>query len=185
MLFLMFTSTMSASKTSPITINAQLSNFDSIPSISQQIKIYVGTCNDLTSSSETGIIGKTRTGIKTYAPIVVKPLLSESIRSSLEELLRKKGNLTTDASIARYIMSIKISECTLTEKSVYLTQTMDVKVKMDVELADPLDSTNVRRFSVESQNSSKTLDTTKEAENILKGAIEYAFREIFKTISKY
>lgn len=169
----------------PLVIEPTVINFDSIPEITKQTKIFIGSITDHTASQSTGIIGKTRTGIKTTAPIIIKPSLSESVHKSLELILQKKGNISTDASTATFVLDLVITDCTLIEKSAFLSQTMDAFLKIDVKLTDPLSADKVHSFTVKSENSTKAVDTSKYAEAVLKEAIGNAIAEIFRTINTY
>lgn len=174
-----------SNKTDVIIIDPTLSNFDSIPSLSRNIKIYVGNFSDSTPSRENGIVGRTRTGIKTSAQIILKPSLVESFRKSFSSLLDQKGNLSTDASIATYEIDLTITDCTLLENSARFSQTLTAFIKMEVRLTNPLEADKVHTFTVESQISTKSIDTTKYAASTLKDAIANVISEINKSINKY
>lgn len=174
----------SINKTDPVIIHPVVINSDSIPNINKHIRIFVGNFTDNTAAQSNGTIGTTRTGIKTSAPIIVKPSLSESLQKSFENVLGKKGNLSKDASTANYILNITISDCTVTENSSAFSQTLTVFLKLEVKLTDPLAADKPRTFTVESHNSTKALDTSKYAESTLRDAITSTITEIIKSINK-
>ncbi len=175
----------SVNKTDPIIINPAVTNSDSIPNINKQIRIFVGEFTDNTISKSNGTIGKTRTGIKTSAPIIVKPPLSESLQKSFETVLGKKGNLSKDASTANYILNATISDCTITESSSFFSQTLTAFLKLEVKLTDPLAADKPRSFTVESRNSTKSIDTSKYAESTLRDAIVSTISEVIKSVNNY
>jgi hypothetical protein len=174
-----------SNKTDVILIDPTLTNFDSIPPLSRNIKIYLGNFSDSTPSQSNGIIGKTRTGIKTSAPIISKPPLVEAFRKSFSSMLGKKGNLATDASIATFVIDLTITDCTLLESSTRFSQTMTAFLKIKVQLTNPLEADKVHTFTVESQTSQKSIDTSKYAVSTLKDAFSSALGEIIKSINKY
>jgi hypothetical protein len=174
-----------ANKTDVIIIDPAISNFDSIPSLSRNIKIYLGSFSDSTPSRANGIIGRTRTGIKTSAPIILKPSLVESFRKSFSSVLQQRGNLSTDASIATYEVDLTITDCSLLENSARLSQTLTAFLKIEVRLTNPMEADKIHTFTVESQTSTKSVDTTKYAARTLRDAIASVTGEIIKSINKY
>jgi hypothetical protein len=174
-----------SNKTDVIIIDPTVSNFDSIPSLSRNIKIYLGNFSDSTPSRENGIIGRTRTGIKTSAPIILKPSLVESFRKSFSSVLQQRGNLSTDASIATYEIDLTITDCSLLENSARFSQTLTAFLKIEVRLTNPMEADKIHTFTVESQTSTKSVDTTKYAARTLRDAIASVTGEIIKSINKY
>ena len=65
-----------------------------------------------------------------------------------------------------------------------LTQTIDGHVKLEVTLVDPFSAENTRRMMVESQNSKTAMDTSKYAEEVMRGALESALLEAIRSLSK-
>jgi len=183
-LFFLLISTSYAEKAqTPIVIKPLVTIFDSIPKLNEGIKLYPQSFIDTTPSKESGILGATRTGIKKTSPIVAKPSLVESFRSSFQSLLESRGNYSPDASVASYTIDIKIIECTITEKSAGLSQTMTAMMKVEVRLAPPLDNSKARTFTVEGQNSRTSMDTSKFAERIMRDTFINIFMEIIKVIN--
>jgi len=173
-----------AAKSDVISIKPVVTVFDSIPQLPDGTKLYLGTFSDTTPSRESGSIGTTRTGIKKTAPIIVKPSLAETFRVSFQTLLEKRGNLSTDASMATYVVDITIIHCTLTEHSSGVSQTLTADMKVEVTIAHPLEADKARTFTVESQNSTRSLDTSKFAESTLRDTYVSILCEIVKAISK-
>ena len=174
-----------ADKTDVFVIDPAVSNFDSMPSLARNIKIYLGTFTDSTASQANGIIGTTRTGIKTSAPIILKPSFVESFRKSFSSALQRKGNLSTDASIATYVLDLTVTECTIIEHSSFFSQTLTAFVKIEVRLTNPMEADKIHTFTVESQTSTKSIDTSKYAVSTLRDAMVCVMSEIVKTANKY
>jgi hypothetical protein len=174
-----------ADKTDILIIDPTFSNIDSIPKLSRNIKIHLGKFTDNTPSQATGIIGKTRTGIKSFAPIILKPPLVESLRKSFTSVLQQRENLSADASVATYVLDLTITDCTIIENSALFSQTLTAFLKMEVRLTNPLEADKVHSFTVESQTSTKSMDTSKYAVSTLRDAIISVFSEIIKTTNKY
>lgn len=174
-----------SNKTDLIIIDPTVTNFDLIPSLPRNIKIYLGNFSDSTPSQANGVIGKTRTGIKTSAPIILKPALVEAFRKSFSTMLQQKGNLATDASIATYVMDLTITDCTLLENSTRFSQTLNAFLKIEVHLTNPLEADKIHTFTVETQTSRKSMDTTKYVMSTLQDAFSSAIGEIIKSTNKY
>lgn len=185
LLILLFISTSYAAKPqNPIVIKPLITQFDSIPEFNKGIKLYPQSFTDTTPSKESGQLGTTRTGIKKTSPIIIKPSLIESFRASFQSLLESRGNYSSDASIATYSIDIKIIECTITEKSAGLSQTMTATMKVEVRIAPPLDISKARTFTVEGQNTTTSMDTSKFAERLMRDTFTNLFIEIIKVINK-
>lgn len=183
--FLFFIPVAANVKTDPIIINSTVTNPSAIPRLSRNLLISIGTINDNTLSKVSGILGSTRTGIKTTVPIIAKPSLAETVQKSFESVLGKMGNLSTDPTIATYVLDLTITDCTLTENSSFFSQTMTAFLKMEVKITDPLAADKPHSFTIECLNSTKALDTTKYAQITLQDVIIDAIGEICKTINKF
>ncbi len=184
MFFLLISTSYGAKAQNPIVIKPLMTQFDSIPAFNEGIKLYTQSFTDTTPSKENGILGTTRTGIKKTAPIVIKPSLVESFRASFQSLLESRGNYSADISVATYAIDIKIIECTIIEKSAGLSQTMTATMKVEVKIAPPLDISKSRTFTVEGQNATTSMDTSKFAERIMRDTFVNICTEIIKTINK-
>jgi hypothetical protein len=182
--FLLISTSYAAKTPNPIVIKPVVTQFDSIPKFNEGIKLYPQSFTDTTPSKESGLLGTTRTGIKKASPIIIKPSLVESFRTSFQSLLESRGNYSADISVATYTIDIKIIECTITEKSAGLTQTMTATMKVEVKIAPPLDISKARTFTVEGQNSTTSMDTSKFAERIMRDTFINIYMEIIKVINK-
>lgn len=182
--FLLISTSYAAKQQNPIVIKPVVTQFDSIPKFNDGIKLYIQSFTDTTPSKESGQLGTTRTGIKKTSPIVINPSLVESFRTSFQSLLESRGNYSSDASVASYAIDINILECTITEKSAGLKQTMTATMKVEVRIAPPLDNSKARTFTVEGQNATTSMDTSKFAERIMRDTFTNLFIEIIKVINK-
>ncbi|NLW30421.1 MAG: hypothetical protein GXY77_03090 [Fibrobacter sp.] len=166
----------------PVVINPVIVEFDSFPDIPESMKLYVGDIIDSYSKDSADILGYTRTGIKKYAPVVCSPSFPDCFKKSLQQLLSQKGNLSSDASSAQHIIEVNIVELSLTENSRFLSQTIDIIMKVEVSIVDPLSSDYVRKLKIESTNTKKHMDTTKYAEEVARGVISNIINEILKSL---
>lgn len=182
--FLLISASYGAKAQNPIVIKPLVTQFDSIPAFNEGIKLYTQSFTDTTPSKENGILGTTRTGIKKTAPIVIKPSLVESFRASFQSLLESRGNYSADISVANYTIDIKIIECTIVEKSAGLSQTMTATMKVEVTVAPPFDNLQLRTFTVQGQNATTSMDTSKFAERIMRDTFVNICSEIVKVINK-
>lgn len=165
-------------------VNPTVTNFDSFPTLTTNAKWLVSSVEYNGSLPDSGIIGYTRVGVKTTAPIICTPPLQNVLKKSLESLLQKKGVLSQDISTANFLIRMSILEFSLNEKSSILTQTMNSKIKIRVNLIDPLDAERVREFVVESESVQTALDTSKYAEDLVRSVIEDVLAVVWKTINK-
>lgn len=184
MIFIPGTLFSAAVKKDKYIINPTVQNFDSFPNISTNLKWFISSVEHTSPQQDSGIIGYTRTGVKTSAPVICSPSLSSSIKNSLQNLLNYKRVNTTDVTAANFIVRISILNFSLSEISSVITQTMSAKIKLEVKLIDPMDANRVRQFAVESESSLTAMDTSKYAESITRDVIEDALKEIWKTINK-
>lgn len=168
--------------TEPVVISPVIENFDSFPNVSKPIKLFVGEITDSYSKDSAAIIGYTRTGIKKHAPVVCSPPFSECFKKSLQQLFSNKGILSSDPSSADHIIQVNITQLNLTEKSRFLSQTMDITMKVEVSIIDPFDSDKVRTLKIESTNTKKHMDTTRYAEEVTRGVISNILNEILKSL---
>ncbi|HON10362.1 MAG TPA: hypothetical protein PLE24_05800 [Chitinispirillaceae bacterium] len=163
-------------------IDPSLQSFDSFPNISSSVKFYVGTVYGSSDEEKMDTIGFTRTGRKTKAPILCSSPLS--IKKSLQGLFSSKGVLAPDPSSSTFIIQVEIKDFSIKETSHALSQTIDGHVKLEVILVDPFSAENTRRMMVESQNSKTAMDTSKYAEEVMRGALESALLEAIRSLSK-
>lgn len=61
---------------------------------------------------------------------------------------------------------------------------MDAHIKLDVKMVDPYSTENSKRLIVESQNSRSALDTSKHAQEVMRGALESVLLEAIQNLSK-
>lgn len=166
------------------TINPTVNSFDSFPAFSSSNTWFIGSVENLVTGQDSGIIGYTRTGIKTKAPVVCSPSLEKVFRNSLFNLFNDKKVVSLDASAADFIIRVKILAFSLVEKNSFLTQTINAKIKLEVTQVDPLDTNRVRRFVVDSENSQTALDTSNYAESITRDVFTSALKEIWNTLNR-
>ncbi len=171
-----------SSKTAPLIIDPSLFAFDTFPDISSSVKFFVETIQGTLIEGSTDTIGFTRTGRKTKAPIICSP--SNSIKKSLQELFLKKGALASEKSSATFVIQVDILDFSIKETSRFLSQTMDAHIKLDVKMVDPYSTENSKRLIVESQNSRSALDTSKHAQEVMRGALESVLLEAIQNLSK-
>jgi len=165
-------------------INPTVNRFDSFPSFSNSKKWFVGSVEKNVPGLDSSIIGYTRTGIKTNAPVICSPSLEEVFRNSLFNLFTNKKAVSLDASAADFLVRVKILDFSLIEKNSFLTQTINAKIKLEVTQVDPLDTNRVLKFIVDSENSQTALDTSNYAESITRDVFAAALKEIWNTINR-
>lgn len=165
-------------------INPTVNSFDSFPSYSDSKRWFVGSVENKVTGLDSSIIGYTRTGIKTSAPVICSPSLEEVLRNSLFNLFTDKKVASLDISAADFLIKVKILDFSLIEKNSFLTQTINVKIKLEVTRVDPLDTNRVLRFVVDSENSQTALDTSNYAESITRDVFTAALKEIWNTINR-
>ncbi len=165
-------------------INPTVNSFDSFPSFSTTNRWFVGSIENLVVGQDSSVLGYTRTGIKTKAPVLCSPSLEKAFRNSLFNLFNDKKVVSLDASAADFIVRVKILEFSLVEKNSFLTQTISAKIKLEVTQVDPLDTNRLLRFVVDSENSQTALDTSKYAESITRDVFTSALKEIWNTINR-
>jgi hypothetical protein len=182
--FAVVTASFAASPVQPITINPTIKTFDSIPTFSTKRRFLVGTVQDSSiERDETGVVGATRIRRRKTAPIICTPLPALVIKRSLEGLLVKKGINTDATDSTGFTVRILLLDFSLTETSKRVSQTMNAAIAMQITLISQQDGKVARQFIVKCQNSKSTVDTTKHAEAILRGALESALKEILKNIA--
>jgi hypothetical protein len=184
LLFSLFMPTYAA-QVQPITINPTVKSFDSIPSVQTDLTFFVGTVQDTSLQRDTsGIVGSTRIRHRKMAPITCKPSPALVVKRSLEGLLEKKGLNAPSADSADFTIQILLYDFSLVETYKKLAQTMDANIAIEVTLIGRQDSSQKKQYIIRTQNSKSTIDTSKYAESILRGAIENAFKEILKNITR-
>lgn len=165
-------------------INPTVNSFDSFPSFSNSKRWFVGSVENLVTGQDSGIIGYTRTGIKTKAPVICSLSLEEVFRNSLFNLFNDKKVVSLDASAANFLIRVKILDFSLMEKNSFLTQTINAKIKLEITQVDPLNTTRVLKFVVDSENSQTALDTSNYAESITRDVFTSALKEIWNTVNR-
>jgi hypothetical protein len=170
-----------AGKQSPIEINTTLDQFDSILITGTTHSIFLRNVS-LVDSIKNKPLGSTRTGRKTRAPLICKPSLDTAISSSLNSFLKDKHIAAQSETAADLIIDLSILNAKITEVSKGLTQTMSVQLTIEVKLINPADTSVKKTLVIESGNSMETLDTTKKAAQIVRGAIETFIQELVKSI---
>ncbi|HEX2955475.1 MAG TPA: hypothetical protein VHO70_01515 [Chitinispirillaceae bacterium] len=169
-----------AGKKTPIEINTVLNQFDSIM-ITDTFSISLRNVS-LVDSLKKRPVGITRTGRKTSAPLICNPSLDTALYLSLEGFLKNKHLAAQSAAPADFILDLTILNARVTEVSSGLTQTMSAQLTIEIQLINPNDTTNRKTFIIEAANSMETLDTTKKAATIIRGAIETFIQELVKSI---
>ncbi len=168
----------------PIVINPTVTDFDSITAVSKKRTFLVGTVQDTSlMRDERGTVGETRIRRRKIAPIVCKPLPALAVKRSVEAMLEDKG-IAGNAGTADYTLQILLLDFSLTETRKRVSQTMDAHVSLQITLVGSDSAQDTRKFVVQSRNSRTTIDTSKHAESVMRGALESALREIMSTISK-
>jgi hypothetical protein len=169
-----------AGQKTPIEINTTLYQFDSIK-VTYAHSLYLRNVT-IADSIKNRPVGITRTGRKTSAPLFCTPQLDIAISSSLNGFLKNKHMAAQSDSHADFIMDLSVLNAKLTEVSRGLTQTMSAQLTIEVKLINPADTSIKKTLVIESSNSMETLDTTKKAAQIFRGAIEAFIQELVKSI---
>lgn len=169
----------------PITINPLVATFDSIPDVAGGKLFFIDTVIDTAPSRATGVAGFTRIGRNKQTEIRCNPFAALSVRKSLAILLSKKELLTTNRDSADYALQLTIATFNLVEKqNKFFSQTMSGNVVITVSMSAPDQASPPRIFTIESSNAKTTLDTSKHAEAVLRGALQNALYEVLKGITK-
>jgi hypothetical protein len=169
-----------AGKQTPIEINPTLNQFDSIK-VTDTHSLFLRNVT-IADSIKNRPLGVTRTGRKTNAPLICKPQLDTAIILSLNEFLKNKHMAAQSDSSADFLMDLSVLNAKLTEVSKGLTQTMSAQLTIEVKLVNLTDTSIKKTLVIESGNSMETLDTTKKAAQIFRGAIEAFIQELVKSI---
>jgi hypothetical protein len=177
---LVLTVTSIAGKQTPIEINTTLNQFDSIK-VTDTRSFYLRNVT-IADSIKNRPLGVTRTGRKTFAPLFCKPQLDTALSSSLNNFLKNKHMASQSDSTADFVIDLSVLNAKLTEVSRGLTQTMSAQLTIEVKLINPADTSIKKTLVIESSNSMETLDTTKKAAQIFRGAIEAFIQELVKSI---
>jgi hypothetical protein len=167
-----------AGKQSPIEINTVLDQFDSIQ-VTDTRTFFLKSVT-LVDSIKNKPVGITRTGRKTNASLICKPPLDVAISSSLISFLKNK-HMAASSDTADFLMELSVLNATITEVSSGLTQNMTAELTIEVKLINPADTTIKKTMVIETNNSMETLDTTKKAGQIVRGAIEAFIQELVKS----
>jgi hypothetical protein len=178
-IFFAYTATF-AKKTTPIEIKPVFVQYDSI-STQCPFKLHV-TNVSITDSIKNNPLGITRTGRKTTAPLFSRPTLDTILYLSLTGFLNDR-NLSSSEDSANYLLSLSILNARITEISQSITQTMTAELTIEVQLINPIDSTQRKKFIIEAKNSREALDTTKLAEEIVRDAVRIFIQEMMKNIT--
>ena len=177
------TLTFAAAPIQPIKINPTVKNFNSIPSISIGKTFFIGTVQDTSlQRDESGTVGATRVRRRKTAPIYCSPLPALAVKRSLESLLVTKGLNAEETSAADFTLQVLLFDFSLVETSKRVSQTMEATVAMQITVIANQDSSTAKQFTIRTQNSKSTMDTSKHAESVLRGALESALKEIIKNL---
>ena len=169
----------------PIKINPTVKAFDSIPKVQTERTFFVGTVQDTSlQRDETGVVGSTRIRRRKMATIVCNPPPAIVVKRSVEGLLINRGMKAPIPDSADYTIRMLVLDFGLAESIRKLSQTMEANIAIQVSLIGREDSTPVRQYIIKSQNSKSTIDTSKYAESILRGAVENALKELIKSITR-
>lgn len=177
---LALTITSIAGKQTPVEINTTLNQFDSIM-VTGTHSFFLRNVT-IADSIKNRPLGFTRTGRKTSAPILCKPRLDTTVSSSLNGFLKNKHMAAQNDSSANFIMDLSVLNAKISEVSSGLTQTMSAQLTIEVKLINPVDTSIKKTLVIESSNSMETLDTTKKAAQIFRGAIEAFIQELVKSV---
>jgi hypothetical protein len=179
-----FSSVYAAKENKPIEIDPSISAFDSTLSLNTTGTFYIKAVGDTSVyRSAKGYVGETRVGRNKKAPIFCNPIPSIALKQSLQTLLTTENAIATSAESADCLIEITIIDFSITEKSKKLTQTMTAEIVLLVKLTKIKDGNTFKQFSVKTQNSYSTLDTSKHATTVLKGALLDALEEIINNLN--
>ncbi len=177
--------TSAAKAVTSISIDPTVRKFDSIPRVDTELRFFVGTVQDTSlERDETGVVGTTRIRKRKTAPIVCTPSPAIVVKRSVEGLLTDRELKASEPDSADYIIRIFVLDFRLTESSRRIGQTMEADISMEIMLVNGEDTAATQRYIIKSQNSKSTIDTSKHAESILRGALENALKELIKTITR-
>jgi hypothetical protein len=179
--FLVFT-TSAYSKIDTLFITPVAKIFDSLPPLQSSATVYISTIQDSSSTDQNSIIGTTRNGIKTTAPVVIKNGIPGVMSESIKAALNRTRQLATDPSTANFLLRVTVLECKLIEKSATFSQTIEIFFKCRVILTDPLNTENRHEFTIKNQNIIKAMDTSKYAESAVSDCFKSAIIELLKNI---
>ena len=175
----------SAKPKKSFTINPTVSSFDSIPSLKTELTYFIGTVQDTSvTRNESGLVGYTRVRRRRMAQLICDPAPILVLKRSLEAMIIDKGMNAESADSADYIIQILLYDFSLVETSKKISQTMEAKIAFQLKLIDQHNHGTAKQFTIKSQNSKSTLDTSKHAESILRGALENSLKEIMQSITK-
>lgn len=168
-----------AKETAPVTINPTVTTIDSTLSQSIAARIFINSVTDTSiERQQQGKVGETRKRRNSMAPVLSLPVPSVVVHTSLTTLLTACNAYAENEETADLVIDITILDFSLKETSKKLTQTMDASVKCSVKITDKNNASANRQFTVATQNTYSTIDTSKHAERILKGALIDALKEI-------
>ena len=174
-----------AKEVQPIAIDPTVSSFDSIQAGRNSHFYCIESVEDTVQKRATeGIVGYTRVRRKKMAPIISAPLPPLAVKQSLEALLKDKQFDAASAEEAEFHIKIRVFEFSLKEVSDKLPQNMEAKIALELIIIDNNDKTPAGKFVIRSQNSKSAVDTSKYAEEIMRGALESALAEIFQILSR-
>lgn len=163
-----------------IIIDPALKNYDSFPEIKTINKFFVDSVRDMMHSrTDSGVVGYTHTRSKHPTAIICRPLPTEVVRSSLENLFVKVGIAATDRGAATYLVRVVIVGFDLKESPHFLYQTMDATIRLRITLINPQTS---HGFTIDSERSRTTFNANHKSEEILRSALRDALVEVFQTL---
>jgi len=147
-------------------------------------KFYLQPMVDATANSEKGVaVGQTRLRRKTMGPILCSPPPASVVYSSFETFFKRKNILALSKESADYLVDIEVLAFTLTETAKTFTQTINSLVTIKVTITSVTSSSAPVVFTLSTQNSYTTLDTSKHAEKVLRGALRDALLQAAKNLT--
>ncbi|MDG5814836.1 hypothetical protein QA601_07100 [Chitinispirillales bacterium ANBcel5] len=183
LLLIAFTTAISSTTlTPPIAINPVVNEIGDSLRLENRKKVFVGEITNNSSSSDSSIIGYTRTGRRTKSALVSSPQPQEVIQKSLKNAFSSHGIYAPDPSTADFILEATLLEFKLSEEDRFFHQILRSAVKIEFTLTDPYDSTNVRGFTIRNTGERTAFNATKHAETVLQQTIENIIGELINRI---
>lgn len=173
----------SAQPTGPISVDARLSEFDSIPMVRSDIRVYIRDVKKMYADSAPGFLGYTRTGPRSFIPVFANPAIESSVSQSLGSLLRKRGILASDPAQATHRVDIEIQGVDMKEVGKFW-QTVQMHLRVEAGIVSMADSTTTNRLKIETTSSRSGLDTTRRIQDVVQKAVESALRELIVGIAQ-
>ncbi len=166
-----------------VIIDSRLSEFDSIPPVRTDLRIYVGSVEKTYDDSVPNYLGRTRSSAVNFSSVFIEPSIDSSLKQSLHVLLKKKAIQADYRSEATHAVEIDVLNLEMRERG-KLWQKLDILLKLEAAVMEMTDTTLVNRIVIETSGSWKGLDTTGRIEDVLHTAIESALRELLVGIAE-